>query len=100
MEEIHGEIEGQQISENDSFRITEHSENHYTVMKNHILTEVFLDSAGLLSDGNALDGVEVKVLTKRERIINEHFAKSQANGATGSGTKGMILRAPMPGMVR
>jgi biotin carboxyl carrier protein len=100
MKEIHGEIEGKQIIVKHLSQVAEQTQNHFTVIMNDKVTEIFLDSSGLFSDGNSLNGIEVKITTKGERLISEHFAKNQTNGNLKVGAKGMILKAPMPGMVR
>ena len=71
---------------------------YYLVRDGARTFEVF-ESGGKLSDGNALDGVEVTLESKRERIIRERFGAA-ATGARGAGSGTQSVKAPMPGMVR
>lgn len=97
-EGIQGKIEGKSVASKDIIHVSQQSPNHFTVDMGNGVTELFLTSNGLLSDGNALDGIEVSIESDRERLISDHFTKDQA--ITSSKTKGMLLKAPMPGMVR
>lgn len=95
---IQGKIEGKPAAAKRAFSVWEQSPDHFTVDTGTAITELFLTSSRLLSDGNALDGIEVTIESDRERLINEHFAKDQI--VASAKTKGMLLKAPMPGMVR
>ena len=78
--------------------VEELASGHFLVRDGERTFEVF-ESAGKLSDGGALDGVEIKLESKRERIIRERFGGSGGAGkGAGSGTQ--AIKAPMPGMVR
>ncbi len=96
---ITGEIDGKLTSIKKGSRITEQSPEHFIVTSGDKITELFLSSTALLSDGNAIDGIEVKIQSEKERILSERFGGDQKGTGAGS-TKGMILKAPMPGMVK
>jgi biotin carboxyl carrier protein len=82
----------------DDLRVEELSAGHYLVRDGERTFEVF-ESNGKLSDGRALDGVELRIETKRERIIRERFQDLNVAGK-GADSKNQIVKAPMPGMVR
>lgn len=94
-----GEIEGGQVSVKTGLTITEASPQHYIVAAEERISEVFITKSGLFSDGNALDSIEVSIQSERKRLIKENFKQNKETGDL-SGTKGMVLKAPMPGMVR
>jgi biotin carboxyl carrier protein len=87
------------MSFSDNSNITEIGPQHFIVSNSGKITEVFLTDSKSLSDGNALDGIEVNIPTERERLISERFKNISSGKGTGS-SKGSILKAPMPGMVR
>jgi len=97
--EIIGEIDGSQVYSKTLSKITELNPQHFIVETDHKQTEIFVTDTGLLSDGNTLDGIEVSIQSERERIIGRNF-KEGIDGSRSPSTKGMILKAPMPGMVK
>ena len=99
-EETRGEIDGKQVSVKGLSHVIEQGTGHFIVTSGDESKEIFLTSSGLLSDGNALDGIEVSIESKRERIIRDRFSGGRANGSAAVNAKGMILKAPMPGMVK
>lgn len=78
--------------------VTELAPGHFLVTAEHKTFEVFALADGRLSDGLALDGVELKIESERERIIRERFHTAGPSGTVRTGTH--VIRAPMPGMVR
>lgn len=78
--------------------VEELASGHYLARNGGHTFEVF-ESAGKLSDGCALDGTEIRLESKRERIIRERFGTSAGIGK-GAGTGTQAINAPMPGMVR
>lgn len=100
MENIQGEIEGKQVISKGISFVEELEATHYIVTSGAETFEVFLSSSGLLGEGNALDGIEVKIISERERIIHDRYANTITNVSAGNAIKGMILKAPMPGMVK
>jgi biotin carboxyl carrier protein len=100
MNEIIGKIEGKQAAAVGLSEVSEQNSDHFIVTSGERALEIFLSSSGLLSDGNALDGIEVLLDSEKERIIRERFSKYQTAGVAGGTTKGMILKASMPGMVK
>jgi len=80
-------------------KVTEHSSGHFIVSQYDRIEEIFMTSTGLLSDGNVLDGIEINIRSERERIIEENFNQNKS-GDAGTKSKGIVLKAPMPGMVR
>lgn len=96
--DIQGKIEGKAVTAKSDFTVSEQGHGHFFVTTETESTEIFLSSSGLLSDGNSVDGIEVSIESERERLISEHFAKDQTTASTKM--KGMVLKAPMPGMVR
>jgi biotin carboxyl carrier protein len=100
VEELKGEIDGKQITGKFFFNVTELGDSHFIVTSSVTTNEVFLTSTGLLSDGNTIDGIDVKIESEKERIIRDRFAESLPNGAAVKHAKGLILKAPMPGMVK
>jgi biotin carboxyl carrier protein len=95
---IQGKIEGKTVIAEGDFHVSEQSPNHFIVGTGNSATELFLTSQGLLSDGNSVDGIEVLIESERERIISKHFANDLLT--VSSKTKGLVLKAPMPGMVK
>src|ERR1043165_719267 len=79
-------------------KVEELAPGHFLVRDDKRSFEVF-ESAGKLSDGSALDGVEITLESKRERIIRERFGGA-AGAGKGSGSGMQAIKAPMPGMVR
>ena len=100
MDKTLGEIDRKKISADTLPKVSEQSAGHFLVEDGKEISEIFLTTSGLLSDGNCIDGVEVSVETEKERIVRERFSGNADSGITGKTTKGMILKAPMPGMVR
>lgn len=98
LESIQGIIDGKSALSSETSKVFEVSPEHFIVISGNETTEIFLSAQGNLSDGNGIDGVEVTVESERERIINKHFAFEQTSSTAK--VKGMILKAPMPGMVR
>ena len=75
------------------------AEGVYLVRAGSRSIEVFEKQNGVFSDGNSLDDVALSVESQRDQIIRKRFGaltKSAAGGAEGS----LIVRAPMPGLVR
>lgn len=97
-QDIRGKIEGKAVTTKGDSHVFEQSADHFIVDNGNTTSELFLTSQGLLSDGNGVDGVEVMTESDRERIISKHFANDQSAGT--SKTKGLVLKAPMPGMVK
>ena len=71
---------------------------HFLVTQPDGTTVEVFEAGGRLSDGGALDGIELTVETDRERIVRERFQMS--GGAAGASSGGRTVKAPMPGMVR
>lgn len=81
----HGQIEGL-------------APGHFVVTRGQTKFEVF-EQRGKLGDGRALDGVELRLESEKERIVRERFGG--ASGRAGAGATGIhVIKAPMPGMVR
>jgi biotin carboxyl carrier protein len=93
--EWNGEVRDQIVPD---VTVEELASGHYLVRDGDRSFEVF-EFAGKLSDGTALDGVEIKLESKRERIIRERFGDA-TGGAKGAGSGTKAIKAPMPGMVR
>ncbi len=74
------------------------SSEHFLVVIEGKQFEVFVLPDGSLSDGQALDGTELKIESERERIIRDRFQKSVKSGTVRMGTH--VVKAPMPGLVR
>ena len=100
MDKISGDIDGKKVLSGNLPKVLEQSPGHFLVENRNEVSEVFLTGSGLLSDGNSIDGVEVTLETEKERIIRERFSDNTESGNTTKPVKGMILKAPMPGMVR
>ena len=98
--ELKGNIEGKEVvASKMSLLVSEQTPNYFLVTSGNEVKEIFLDSNGQLSDGNALNGISVQIETERESLIKTRFQDNQSNLAV-KGTKGIVLRSPMPGMVR
>jgi biotin carboxyl carrier protein len=97
-EEIIGKIDGRQVSVNNQLQIIEENAQHFVVSLNGNVQEIFLTNSGKLSDGNALEGVEVSIQPERQRIIEDHFSQYRTT-IESLNTKGIVLKAPMPGKV-
>ena len=85
------------------FEITELSPGHYLVSGDGAMFEIFEHSRTAngpirLSDGQFLDGVEIKMESARERIIRERFQGNAPKGTVRTGAH--VIKAPMPGLVR
>ena len=100
MADIIGNIEGTEKTAKSPTKVTEQSPTHFLVELGSQASEIFLTESGQLSDGNSIDGVEVSVETEKERIIRKRFSGNADTGVNAKATKGMVLKAPMPGMVR
>ncbi|MDP4220883.1 MAG: biotin/lipoyl-containing protein [Bacteroidota bacterium] len=100
MKQIRGEINGKTVVLDSMPEVIEESPTHFLVRGKNGLVEIFVTSGGLLSDGNALDGIEVKVESERDRIIRERFSGVGKESGSGKGGNSKTLKAPMPGMVR
>ena len=100
MEKNHGTIDGKPLLQNEILQVTEQNPGHFIVSSGEQITEVFLTTSDLLSDGNSLDGIEVIVESAKEKIIRERFTRVQDNNETADRSKGIILKATMPGLVR
>jgi biotin carboxyl carrier protein len=61
--------------------------------------EIFAYKDGRLSDGSALDGIEVRIESQRDRLIKERFAET-AKGTGSLAGKQHAIKAPMPGLVK
>lgn len=100
MAKIIGEIDGTKVTSDDLPEVSELRPGHFLIKAGNEVSEIFLSESGLLSDGNSIDGLEVSVETQKERIIRERFSGNSENGSSTKTAKGMVLKAPMPGMVR
>ncbi len=100
MNKILGDIDGKKVSAVDLPKVVEQNPGHFLVENGNEVSEVFLTGSGSLSDGNAIDGIEVSVETEKEQIIRERFSGNADSGSSTKAAKGMVLKAPMPGMVR
>jgi biotin carboxyl carrier protein len=78
--------------------VLEIAEGHYAVSFEGKQFEVFALPDGRLSDGFALDGIELKIESERERIIRERFQVAGPSGTVRTGI--VVIKAPMPGLVR
>ncbi|MEI8134568.1 MAG: biotin/lipoyl-containing protein [bacterium] len=96
---IPGTLDGNNVETDANLRVQELAPNHFLVYSADEATEVFLSPQGGLSDGNHLDGISFQIQSERERIIVERFGQSTVAGK-GATNKGLVLKAPMPGMVR
>jgi len=95
--EINGEkleLEGgiPQISINDG--------NSYLVNTDSGTHEVFVLLDGRISDGNSIDGAAVEVPSERDALITRYFSKIGSNGDIGVGKAHLVIKAPMPGLVK
>ena len=79
------------------FTVTEVSSGHFLVSDGASVVEVFAEGSSL-SDGRALDRVEIRIESARERIIRERFQGAAAKGTVKTGAH--VVKAPMPGFVR
>lgn len=80
--------------------ISSKNENLYLVTTDNGTHEVFVLPDGRLSDGNSLDGLEVKVSSERDALIARYFSKIGSNGNGGAGKAHLVIKAPMPGLVK
>jgi biotin carboxyl carrier protein len=85
------------------FEITELNPGHYLVSGDNTTFEIFeqgrtFGTPSCLSDGQSLDGIEVKIESARERIIRERFQGNAVQGTVRTGVR--VVKAPMPGLVR
>lgn len=95
-----GEVEGKKVVRKGLSHVAEQGPGHFILTSGEETLEIFQTPSGLLSDGNALDGIEVSGESEKERVIRERFATVETNGSTLGTIKGMALKASMPGMVR
>ncbi len=72
---------------------------HFLVAGGSRVREYFASTNGL-SDGNALDGLEIDVESEKDRIIRQRFGSKVGAGGTGAASGAAIVKAPMPGLVR
>ncbi len=72
----------------------------YLVRAGHHVQEIYVSGQGTLSDGNKLDNVSITVLSSREALIRERFSSTLGNGKSAGLTGPVIVKAPMPGLVR
>jgi biotin carboxyl carrier protein len=98
--EIIGLIDGKSFSTKALQKVNELAPGQYLITSGSKFTEIFLNSTDTLSDGNVLDGVEVKIQTERDRIIAKHFSELGNGNTSATSGKGIVLKAPMPGMVK
>ena len=94
-----GEIDGKPASLKKQLEATQQEKHHFIITSGKEVIEVFLHPSGLFSDGNGIDGIEVKLESEKERLMRESFGNGQ-KVAGANNTKGMVLKAPMPGMVK
>ncbi len=80
--------------------ISSKNENSYLVATNNGTHEVFSLPDGRLSDGNSLDGLEVNAPTERNALITQYFSKIGANGNDSAVKSHLVIKAPMPGLVK
>jgi biotin carboxyl carrier protein len=81
-----------------NYDVVELAPGHFLVSSGDENFEIFASRDGRLSDGGAIDGVEIKIETERERIVRERFQVTQLAGAVRTGSH--VVKAPMPGLVR
>ena len=79
-------------------QVIELAPNQYVIDAEHRQFEVFLLPDGTVSDGQALDGVELVPETERDRIIRERFQVRKQAGTNQAAEH--VIKAPMPGLVR
>ena len=99
MENLPGNIRDKKRDSQTQATISQTGSNHFIVRTGELISEVFLVSSGLLSNGNSLDGIEVEVESEKEKLVRERFSTYKTN-MNASSAKGMLLKASMPGMVR
>ncbi len=78
--------------------IREVAPGHFLITNGSAFQEVFQLPDGSLSDGEALDGVQLKIETEREKIVRDRFQGRSDTGTLRTGT--LVVKAPMPGLVR
>jgi len=100
MGKIDGIIDGKKVTAAAATKVEERTACHFIINSDGKATEIFLTPDGLLSDGNTIDGIEVTTESEKEKIVRERFAKYKTSNNTTGTTKGMILKASMPGMVK
>jgi len=99
-QDIIGEINGKPVSVKISAEVSELTPGHFIVTTKTGVWEIFLTPSGGLSDGNMFGEIDCTIESGRDRIIREHFSKIGANTNSPDSKKGMVLKAPMPGMVK
>jgi biotin carboxyl carrier protein len=97
---IHANIDGAERTVESLPEVVEQDMSHFLILDANTISEVFLTSSGLISDGNSIDGIEVSIETEKEQIIRERFSGNQDGSKSGKIAKGKVLKAPMPGMVK
>src|SRR5437868_4822707 len=97
---IIGEINGKPVSAKVSAEVSELNPGHFIVKTKSGVKEIFLAPSGGLSDGNLLGEIDCSVENERSRVIREHFGKINRTNNSLDTKKGMVLKAPMPGMVK
>lgn len=80
--------------------ISSKNENSYLVNTDSGTHEVFVHADGSLSDGNSLNGLEVNAGSERDALIARYFSKIGANGNGAVGKTHLVIKAPMPGLVK
>jgi biotin carboxyl carrier protein len=100
MNKIIAKMSDKEIVQSVLAEVSEETDNHFIVISKDQPQEIFVTSMGQLSDGNSIDGIDIETEPERERIVRKRFAKYQVIGNSNGSTKGMILKASMPGMVR
>ena len=96
---IIGEINGKPFSANISAEVAQLTAGHFFVTTEGGVTEIFLTPSGVLSDGNMLGEIDCTIESERDRIIRERFSELGTKSSRDA-KKGMVLKAPMPGMVK
>jgi biotin carboxyl carrier protein len=95
------EVNGQKVVfEGGIPSISSKNENLYLVTADNGTHEVFVLTDGRLSDGNSLDGLEINTESQRDALITRYFSKIGASGNGASSKAHLVIKAPMPGLVK
>jgi len=79
--------------------VTSSPDGIFTAIVDNKPVEIFADDDGRLSDGSALDRLDVAIETHRDKLIKERFANT-GQGTSGIAGKQYTMKAPMPGLVK
>ncbi|HEY6170626.1 MAG TPA: biotin/lipoyl-containing protein [Candidatus Kapabacteria bacterium] len=80
--------------------ISINNRNSYLVNTGSGTHEVFVLPDGRISDGNSIDGIAVEVSSGRDALIARYFSKIGSNGNPVAGKAHLVIKAPMPGLVK